>query len=354
MPTVVSSSAPFILKTKDHYRVYDGPAPAAEYLRYSGSLYGDSSVSVDMQPIFVSFVPQKTYELSDWDSSQYLKYQSGFTEVISIVVYDGESESVVYLNMEYCTENATNQELGYDASTSTFPYLANDYIQKKFINGTYFSATQKWGNRNTTEYKQTGIEVTYDNGTVQVLNGSGIFPNMVTPDITWRLSGWLTIPDNSGHKPVKIRVFRNSLPISDYIEVENCVPEHSYTLFYINPHGAIDWIYCDRKNAVTYNADRHSMTKYANIQDRTAFGRYDYLNNTYKSYTLNTDVMGDQASKKMYGLFNSPRVWLYDHDNDRISSVVITDKSLKIKRFENDKMFNYTITVEDSQTFSIQ
>ena len=44
--------------------------------------------------------------------------------------------------MIYCTENATNQELGWDSSTSTFPYIANDYIQNTYVAGSYFSLFQ--------------------------------------------------------------------------------------------------------------------------------------------------------------------------------------------------------------------
>ena len=96
------------------------------------------------------------------------------------------------------------------------------------------------------------------------------------------------------------------------------------------------------------------MTRYANIQDRTAFGKLNYLNNTSTTWTLNTDIMTDEQSKQMYKLFNSEYIWLYDVDKGQMNSVVIEDASLKIKKFITDKVYNYTITVKSSQTFTIR
>ena len=47
-------------------------------------------------------------------------------------------------------------------------------------------------------------------------------------------------------------------------------------------------------------------------------------------------------------------MWLYDVDKGQMNSVVIEDASLKIKKFSTDKVYNYTITVKSSQTFTIQ
>ena len=138
------------------------------------------------------------------------------------------------------------------------------------------------------------------------------------------------------------------------MKVINCLPANSYILYYVNSLGAIDWLICDKKNTVTYNAERHSMTRYANIQDRTAFGKLNYLNNTSTTWALNTDIMNDEQSKQMYKVFNSEYMWLYDVDKGQMNSVVIEDAKLKIKSFNTEKIYNYTITCTSSQLFTIQ
>ena len=64
--------------------------------------------------------------------------------------------------------------------------------------------------------------------------------------------------------------------------------------------------------------------------------------------------MNDEQSKQMYKVFNSEYMWLYDVDKGQMNSVVIEDASLKIKKFSTEKIYNYTITVKSSQTFTIQ
>ena len=47
-------------------------------------------------------------------------------------------------------------------------------------------------------------------------------------------------------------------------------------------------------------------------------------------------------------------MWLYDVDKGQMNSVVIEDAKLKIKSFNTDKVYNYTINVSSSQKFIIQ
>ena len=243
--------------------------------------------------------------------------------------------------MLYCTENATNQELGWDSSTSAFPYIANDFIQNTYVAGSYFSLLQLCPNGGTsvnlelTETLASGETVT---STFNFVNGDN------------RSGGILQLNDST----VSFNITIAGKPAVTDMKVINCLPENSYILYYVNSLGAIDWLICDKKNTVTYNAERHSMTRYANIQDRTAFGKLNYLNNTSTTWALNTNIMNDEQSKQMYKVFNSEYLWLYDVDKGQMNSVVIEDASLKIKKFSTDKVYNYTITVKSSQTFTIQ
>ena len=354
---VVSSNAPYIINvaTRDananalgNYKVYVGTTISDEYLIYSGKLFseeGGVSVTkpVDLQPIIVNYTSKNVGIMQNNSGSFQPNPLNSSLGQRFTVVYDTISGSTETkdIAMLYCTENATNHELGWDSSTSTFPYIANDFIQNTYVAGSYFSLLQLCPNGGTsvnlelTETLASGETVT---STFNFVNGNN------------RSGGILQLNDSTVSFSIAIA---GKAAVTD-MKVINCLPLNSYILYYVNSFGAIDWLICDKKNTVTYNAERHSMTRYANIQDRTAFGKLNYLNNTSTSWALNTDIMNDEQSKQMYKLFNSEYIWLYDVDKGQMNSVVIEDASLKIKKFSTDKVYNYTITVKSSQTFTIQ
>lgn len=354
---VVSSNAPYIINvaTRDtngnalgNYKVYIGTTISDDYLIYSGKLFseeGGVSVTkpVDLQPIIVNYTPKNVGIMQNKSGNFQPNPLNSSLGQIFTVAYDTISgiTEIKNIGMLYCTENATNQELGWDSSTSTFPYIANDYIQNTYVAGSYFSLLQLNNNggitvnMELTETLASGETVT---STFNFVNGDN------------RSGGILQLNDST----VSFSITIAGKPAVTDMKVINCLPPNSYILYYVNSLGAIDWLICDKKNTVTYNAERHSMTRYANIQDRTAFGKLNYLNNTSTTWALNTDIMNDEQSKQMYKLFNSEYIWLYDVDKGQMNSVVLEDASLKIKRFQTEKIYNYTITVKSSQTFTIK
>lgn len=354
---VVSSNAPYIINiaTRDsnanalgNYKVYIGTTASDEYLIYSGKLFSEEggvavTKPVDLQPIIVNYTSKNVGIMQNKSGNFQTNPLNSSLGQRFTVVYDTISGSTETkdIGMLYCTENATNHELGWDSSTSTFPYIANDYIQNTYVAGSYFSLLQLCPNGGTsvnlelTETLASGETVT---STFNFVNGDN------------RSGGILQLNGST----VSFNITIAGKPAVTDMKVINCLPENSYILYYVNSLGAIDWLICDKKNTVTYNAERHSMTRYANIQDRTAFGKLNYLNNTSTTWALNTDIMNDEQSKQMYKVFNSEYIWLYDVDKGQMNSVVIEDASLKIKRFQTEKIYNYTITVKSSQNFTIQ
>ena len=354
---VVSSNAPYIINvaTRDtngnalgNYKVYIGTTISDKYLIYSGKLFSEEggvavTKPVDLQPIIVNYTPKNVGIMQNKSGNFQPNPLNSSLGQRFTVVYDTISGSTETkdIGMLYCTENATNQELGWDSNTSTFPYIANDYIQNTYVAGTYFSLLQLCPNGGASVTLK--LAETLDSGAVvgsamTYINGDN------------RSGGILQLHDTT----VSFSITIDGEPAVTDMKVINCLPENSYILYYVNSLGAIDWLICDKNNTVAYNAERHSMTRYANIQDRTAFGKLNYLNNTSTTWTLNTDIMKDEQSKQMYKVFNSEYIWLYDVDKGQMNSVVIEDASLKIKKFSTDKVYNYTITVKSSQTFTIQ
>jgi len=348
---VISSNAPYILNIASR----DGDAnPLGEYkiyknsvsdsnLIYAGKVYSEEgghaiTVPVNLQPIFVNYTPATISKLDNYGNALSTS-GTGYMNTVFAITYPlttGATETKT-VNMLYCSENATNQELGWDSSTAAFPLCGNDFIQKKFFNGSYISLAMLFA------------ENTLSSVLVEFVTNGGT--SIYTPTkYSKRWSGNYTF----GNTVKSFHVNVDGVTVTPEIEVINCLPSNSYILYYVNPFGAIDYIICDKKNSVTYNTDRHSMTKYATIQDRTAFGKYNYLNNTTRTWTLNTDILDDDQSKQMYKVFNSEYMWLLDVDKNELNSVVMEDANLKIKRFDTDKVYNYTIKVTDSQTFTIQ
>ena len=354
---IISSNSPYIINvaTRDtngnalgNYKVYIGTTVSDEYLIYSGKLYseeGGASVTkpVDLQPIIVNYTSKNVGIMQNKSGNFQTNPLNSSLGQRFTVVYDtiNGSTATKEIGMLYCTENATNHELGWDSSTSAFPYIANDYIQNTYVAGSYFSLLQLNNNGGTTVNME--LTETLDSGetvtsTFNFVNGEN------------RSGGILQLNDST----VSFSITIAGKPAVTDMKVINCLPENSYILYYVNSLGAIDWLICDKQNTVTYNAERHSMTRFANIQDRTAFGKLNYLNNTSTTWALNTDIMNDEQSKQMYKVFNSEYIWLYDVDKGQMNSVVIEDAKLKIKSFNTDKVYNYTINVSSSQKFSIQ
>lgn len=354
---VVSSNAPYIINvaTRDtnanalgNYKVYIGTTISDNNLIYSGKLYSEEggvavTTPVDLQPIIVNYTSKNVGIMQNKSGNFQPNPLNSSLGQIFTVAYDTISgiTATKDIGMLYCTENATNQELGWDSSTRAFPYIANDYIQNTYVAGTYFSLLQLNNNRGTTVNME--LTETLDSGetvtsTFNFINGDN------------RSGGVLQLNDST----VSFSITIAGKPAVTNMKVVNCLPPNSYILYYVNSLGAIDWLICDKKNTVTYNAERHSMTRYANIQDRTAFGKLNYLNNTSTTWALNTDIMNDEQSKQMYKLFNSEYIWLYDVDKGQMNSVVLEDAKLKIKSFNTDKVYNYTINVSSSQKFTIQ
>ena len=139
---------------------------------------------------------------------------------------------------------------------------------------------------------------------------------------------------------------------SSYIYKE-CVPTHTFTMYFVNKRGGLSWCHFDGKNIVETNVTRNQITHQNPYTWTTKFGIDNYSISEYKTYTLNTDYLNDVQSEQVQELVTSPFVWLQDYDNNRIFSVVITDTTHTIKNKKNDKLFNYTIKCKESNQQNI-
>ena len=122
-----------------------------------------------------------------------------------------------------------------------------------------------------------------------------------------------------------------------------------YGITYLNRKGGYDFFLFEGK---CYKSDEYDIYKYNRSYDNTknGFGSTRYMNVITPRWTLNTGWMSDAESLKFAKhVVGSNQVWLQDLQTGKTFPVIIEDTETEYKTFENNKMFNYTLTVAKSQ-----
>lgn len=348
---VISSTAPYFINVgvtdTSEYKIYADTTALPVNLIYTGKVTlpegaVSTTVPVNIQPILVNYIPDTVGKMYNPTGTFSTTGTTALYRYFMVEYPDSNGNTVTQaLYMNFCTENATNEELGWDSSTTSFPAPGNMPLDNRYLAGTYYSATCLFAESGE------GVNLVI----YQFVDGTlSKTTTLTTANGTRRMAGVLNLDSST----TSFDMMMEGIYLAKGVEVIRCVPKNSYILYYVNSFGGIDYIICDKTNTLTYNADRHSITRYATIQDRTQFGKINYLNNTTRTWELNTQIMDDEKSKQMYKVFNSEYVWLYDIDKQQMNSVVIEDAALKIKKFGTEKIYNYTIKVVDSQTVTLQ
>ncbi len=84
--------------------------------------------------------------------------------------------------------------------------------------------------------------------------------------------------------------------------------------------------------------------------DNTVRSMQQYNKNGKESITLNSGFVDEALNESFKQLMLSEEVELYDFNNNVRSAVKIKDSELKLKTSTNDKLINYTIEVEMSNS----
>lgn len=162
------------------------------------------------------------------------------------------------------------------------------------------------------------------------------------------------ISEAYGHPTLKPKLLLKSGNYTNtQYDIRLCVPDNVVTLYFINMAGGITWCHCDKKNTKTLKVTRNQITHNSVIDKPAEFGIDNFMNSTYYEYTLNTDWLDDEQMTKLQELFKSPKVWMFDYTTETMKSVILTENNYNVKTKLNQRMFNYTIKVQDSQTYNI-
>lgn len=338
---------------------------------FTGKVYVDPewstniarSAQVDVMPVVREYVRPITYTVNNFSLYDEDTRTNKIFNHIFVVAYGAENSNELNLNDLHTTDGnlyyvhynytglkySEDTDLKYDGVLNTY---YNDYLyQGQFLAVDYFLAP------NTVLVSRVTVNWiwTYSDGHTETTYGSGALANNTNFRMGIEIKGPKYTPKGTSTElyPEYVELFVNNISIwGKKLPILKCRPQDSVTLWFISNNGALDFIHCDLVCQRTVNADRTQMTKYATIQNRTLFGKFNYSTDVYESYSLNTQIMSDELSKKMKNIFTSNYVWLQD-TSGMMHSVVLTEKSLTIKKRQTHKIFNYTIQCEDSQTVNL-
>lgn len=149
-----------------------------------------------------------------------------------------------------------------------------------------------------------------------------------------------------------------------------CPDLHKYAVYYVNMYGGIDFILGTNASTETVTVKNSAITKYADNNNRSEFAKYNYLKENVTSWKIVTDMFYgitkyksgdniptdyytvDEQANLMQHLFQSPKIWVHDLENDIIYSANLTDSKMTNKTFmtNGNRHFNYTLNLERSQS----
>lgn len=130
--------------------------------------------------------------------------------------------------------------------------------------------------------------------------------------------------------------------------------EYPYTLYYQNARGG--WSSIPMRGNRQMQTDKlnyHTYKPNGRLTDINKPQTVKYQTDITKTWTLYTDWINDDESKKIYGLLTSQKLFLFDNMiTGRLYPVIITNNEVEYKTFENQKRkkYYYTINVESTNT----
>ena len=132
-----------------------------------------------------------------------------------------------------------------------------------------------------------------------------------------------------------------------------------YRITFKNRYGVMEdlWFFKKSVESISVKADKFRANQF---KQRSSGGRdrdaglirsnQEYNKNGTTSITLNSGFVDEALNESFKQLMLSEEVELYDFNNDELSAVKVKDSELKLKTSTNDKLINYTIEVEFSNS----
>lgn len=321
----------YLINYKD-YIIYDEYGLTDDVL-YSGRIDYAPADGVDLMPIIRQLIKPEDY-------SKYFQARPNVRNNITkgLTFYDVSTGIVdpQFFNWDY-SDNVTTQQGAIGGGIQDYLY-SDQYFPLNFNgNGLRYYTNVKLIERRTDDQSELIIDT-------KPVNSSYSF--FIMHNIN-------TINENSEYYYVDEN---NNNAISRVYKGVECRPDNVITLYYLDVNGALSWLHCEKKNVIENKITRNQITHCVSLSKLSQFGIDNYNVQSYRTFTLNTDWLNDEQSKRVQDLLKSPKIWLQEYkdgNENQVISVVCEDNSSVIKNRRNDKLFNYTIKVRESKTENI-
>ncbi len=149
-----------------------------------------------------------------------------------------------------------------------------------------------------------------------------------------------------------------------YVDVLQCNQYESHSLTYVNKLGFKNTIWFNGKaksrinsskdsfktSNVPYNIDLSSTISDSSNRFEESHNSFNRVRDSRKSYILNSDYINEYYVQQFEELFLSEKVWL---SNDSVTNVPVNIKesNFDVKNHVNDQLINYTIRVEEANSY---
>ena len=140
--------------------------------------------------------------------------------------------------------------------------------------------------------------------------------------------------------------------------VDDCSKYEAIRFFYIDKLGSyipLTFNKVSRKNITNTRSNyRQNYGRYDSAAEAWGYTTYDRGTTTYdlvstESITCTSDWLDEDQVSMVISMLNSPIVYIQDENGDYVA-ITITTNSYEVKKTVNDKLLNYTISFEHSQT----
>lgn len=158
-------------------------------------------------------------------------------------------------------------------------------------------------------------------------------------------------------------VYEDNVHIINVKTVEEC-KYNPYRITFRNRFGVMEDLWFFKKSTVSMSVKgeefrANQLTSRVNAREIPLLGyqntpitrsSQEYNKNGVETVTLNSGFVDEALNESFKQLMLSEEVELYDFNNDVRSAVKVKDSELKLKTSTNDKLINYTIEVEMSNS----
>lgn len=370
MATVISSGAPYYIPvipqkstnlSTGQYRIYSGTSASQRNLLYVGKVYSaeenNTPVRVNITPILSQYSPDlaKFFAIgSQVTTEEELIFDNDIrTSTDFFVEYSQSNGTYTTLDIEmiYCRERQTTSELRMTDPHEVF--YPSELIENRWLRNSPFSVTAITYGKDVSD--DFNFDIAYKDKSGNIIHRQNNTPtkqSSTTVGILVDYANATHIRIESDGSPARLTPQIYLEREAQWIKIEDCVRSNTKVLYYLNKWGGLDWLICDGYNSVTYNYERKFTTQNTNFDSPGKFETFQYGSEMSTVWTLNTGNISDKSSKLMNNLFSSPYIWMYSPDTQEFDACIIEDTSFRIKNFNNDKVYNYTINVRLSQTVS--